>query len=143
MASQGPHLQEVMSPTPGPEAGVMNGTVRAGNPSPSQPAEPVRGENLQTTDATSGPSISTAGQSPSPQLPQEVRTGGDGTSGLDGSLGTTGACFTVTTGIRCGRDARFCNWNGPGLWSDYCAKWNSCFWSYGCARRTRANPFCS
>ena len=99
MASQGPHLQEVMSPTPGPEAGVMNGIVRAGNPSPSQPAEPVRGENLQTTDATSGPSISTAGQSPSPQLPQEVRTGGDGTSGLDGSLGTTGACFTVSTGM--------------------------------------------
>ena len=99
MASQGPHLQEVMSPTPGPEAGVMNGTARAGNPSPSQPAEPVRGENVQTTDATSGPSISTAGQTPSPQLPQEVRTGGDGTSGLDGSLGTTGACFTVSTGM--------------------------------------------
>ena len=88
MASQGPHLQEVMSPTPGQEAGVMNGAVRAGNPSPSQPAEPVRGENLQTTR-----------QSPSPQLPQEVRTGGDGTSGLDGSLGTTGACFTVSTGM--------------------------------------------
>ena len=99
MASQGPHLQEVMSPTIGPEAGVMSGAVRAGNPSPRQPAEPVGGENLQTADATSGPSISTAGQSPSPQLPQEVRTGGDGTSGSDGSLGTTGARFTVSTGI--------------------------------------------
>ena len=42
---------------------------------------------------TSGPSTSAAVQMPSPLLPRDDRTGGDGTSGLVGSLGTTGAMY--------------------------------------------------
>ena len=106
-----------MSPTPGPEAGVMNGAVRASNPLPSQPAELAGRDNLQTTDAASGPSISTGSGAT-----QEVRTGGDGTSGLDGSLGETGACFTVSTGMLAdvGRMQGSATGMAKGYGGDYC-----------------------
>ena len=78
-------------------------------PSPSGLAQPI-GDGIQQTmmDVSSGPSTSTAGPVPSPQLPQETvgtagqevrprvsavgRTGGDGTLGQVGGLGT--ACVT-------------------------------------------------
>ena len=92
-----PSLQQVMSPTPGPEAtgavpspasqpGVRGGgdasqttvngtTTGVGVPSPSGLAQPI-GDGTQQTmmDASSGSSASTAGPAPSesPQLPQEA-----------------------------------------------------------------------
>ena len=87
MATQGQHLQQVMSPTPGPEAtgavpspasqtGVLGGgdasqttvngtTTGVGVPSPSGLAQPI-GDGVQQTmmDASSGPSTSTAGPVP-------------------------------------------------------------------------------
>ena len=132
MATQGQHLQQVMSPTPGPEAtgavpspasqpGVRGGgdasqttvngtTTGVGVPSPSGLAQPI-GDGIQQTmmDVSSGPSTSTAGPVPSPQLPQETvgtagqevrprvsavgRTGGDGTLGQVGGLGTAGVTY--------------------------------------------------
>ena len=127
-----PSLQQVMSPTPGPEAtgavpspasqpGVRGGgdasqttvngtTTGVGVPSPSGLAQPI-GDGIQQTmmDVSSGPSTSTAGPVPSPQLPQETvgtagqevrprvsavgRTGGDGTRGQVGGLGTAGVTY--------------------------------------------------
>ena len=121
-----------MSPTPGPEATgavpspasqpgvqrggdasqtIVNGTnTGVGVPSPSGLAQPI-GDGIQQTmmDASSGPSASTAGPVPSPQLPQEAvdaagqvvgprvsavgRTGGDGTVGQVGGLGTAGVAY--------------------------------------------------
>ena len=92
---QGEHLQQVMSPTPGPQAtgavpspasqpGVRGGgdasqttvngtTAGVGVPSPSGLVQPI-GDGIQQTmmDASSGPSTSTAGPVPSSQLPQEA-----------------------------------------------------------------------
>ena len=121
-----------MIPTPGPEAtgavpspasqpGVRGGgdasqttvngtTTGVGVPSPSGLAQPI-GDGIQQTmmDVSSGPSTSTAGPVPSPQLPQETvgragqevrprvsavgRTGGDGTLGQVGGLGTAGVTY--------------------------------------------------
>ena len=126
MSLPGPHLQEVLSPTPGQDdAGavsslasqhergggdasqtMVNGTTAvaatgAGLSQPTELEQPSGGEAQQTTmiSASSGPTSFTALSAPTPQLPQEVRTGGDGTSSQVGSLGTTGAtCGAVSTG---------------------------------------------
>ena len=53
---------------------IVNGTnAGVGVPSPSGFAQPI-GNGIQQTmmDASSGPSTSTAGPAPSPQLPQEA-----------------------------------------------------------------------
>ena len=129
---QGYGLSRGDEPTPGPEAGVMNGTVRAGNPSPSQPAEPV-GERIGK--------LRTRHQGH--RLPQRVsrhplschKKFGQADRRrwnvrLGWKLGYNWCVFYSIYGnvSRCGRGSA--NWNGPGLWSNYCAKWNSCFWSY-------------
>ena len=64
-------------------------------PSPSGLAQPIGDGIQQTRMDASGPSISTAGPVPSPQLPQEAvdRTRGDGTLGQVGGLGTAGATY--------------------------------------------------
>ena len=84
-------LQEVMSPTQGPASGILNGTSSTvDNSLPNQTGE-LAGNGVQ--QATVMPSTSAAVQMPSPLLPRDDRTGGDGTSGLVGSLGTTGAMY--------------------------------------------------
>ena len=84
---------------------TANGTTAGvGVPSPSGLVQPIGEQTMM--DASSGPSTSTAGPVPSPQLPQEAvdaagqvvgprvsavgRTGGDGTLGQVGGLGTAG-----------------------------------------------------
>ena len=87
-------LQEVMSPTPGPASGILTGTSSTvDNSLPNQTGELAGNGVQQATVMTSGPSTSAAVQMPSPLLPRDDRTGGDGTSGLVGSLGTTGAMY--------------------------------------------------
>ena len=87
-------LQEVMSPTQGPASGILNGTSSTvDNSLPNQTGELAGNGVQQATVMTSGPSTSAAVQMPSPLLPRDDRTGGDGTSGLVGSLGTTGAMY--------------------------------------------------
>ena len=87
-------LQEVMSPTHGPASGILNGTSSTvDNSLPNQTGELAGNGVQQATVMTSGPSTSAAVQMPSPLLPRDDRTGGDGTSGLVGSLGTTGAMY--------------------------------------------------
>ena len=88
------HLQEVMSPTHGPASRILNGiSSTVDNSLPNQTGELARNGVQQATVMTSGPSTSAAVQMPSPLLPRDDRTGGDGTSGLVGSLGTTGAMY--------------------------------------------------
>ena len=93
-SSQSLPLQEVMSPTQGPASGILNGTSSTvDNSLPNQTGELAGNGVQQATVMTSGPSTSAAVQMPSPLLPRNDRTGGDGTSGLVGSLGTTGAMY--------------------------------------------------
>ena len=108
-------------PSPASQTGVLGGgdasqttvngtTTGVGVPSLSGLAQPI-GDGIQQTmmDASSGPSTSTAGPVPPPQLPQETfgtagqevrprvsavgRTGGDGTLGQVGGLGTAGVTY--------------------------------------------------
>ena len=75
-------LQEVMSPTLGPASGMLNGAnTTVDNSLPNQTGELAGNGVQQATVMTSGPSTSAAVQIPSPMLPRDDRTGGDGTSG--------------------------------------------------------------